>query len=214
MQSSRELFFPPAESFRGWNSVLKWAPRSIACKLDLANCTRKRRSISVEVCIREPRWETATLSRNSADPWQMRANKFFTINRITLFHCVTLLQARSTLLLDTYRRETSYGSVDCYRLVRSAVLHSGHFSPPRCRCCTWPRLQGSPPLPDRLSSEDYSNFTMIRIQPRRFSPFPPRHTLLNYPRVFVSTFGTLRDCHASDLSLVIAREMIIEYVIR
>ena len=59
---------------------------------------------------------------------------FLRINRVTLFHCVTLLQARSTLLSDTYRREPPTVQSAAIDWFRSAVLHSGHFSPPRCRC--------------------------------------------------------------------------------
>lgn len=62
-------FFPRGK-FPRRNSVLKWVPRSIACKLDLANCTRECRSIPSNLIFQG-------LSRSSVDPWQVRANKFF-----------------------------------------------------------------------------------------------------------------------------------------
>lgn len=158
-------FFPRGK-FPRRNSVLKWVPRSIACKLDLANCTRECRSIPSNLIFQG-------LSRSSVDPWQVRANKFFHDQSYytgSLCNVITSSYYIPIRYLSLEPPTVESAAIDWFALPFCTLRP---FCPFRCRYCTWPRLQGSPPLPDRLSSEDYSNFACLEFNLEDFHLLSP-----------------------------------------
>lgn len=188
-------FFPRGK-FPRRNSVLKWVPRSIACKLDLANCTRECRSIPSNLIFQG-------LSRSSVDPWQVRANKFFHHQSYytgSLCNVITSSYYIPIRYLSLEPPTVEPAAIDWFALPFSTLRP---FCPPSVVVIARGRdyrVRHPCQIDFRLKIIQISRVSNLTSKIFTFSP----QLVAKLPKSFVSTFGSLRDRHVSRLSLVIA----------